>query len=310
MTHQLVSIIIPTRNRAETLKMCLQHIARITYPSYEIIVVDSSSDKKTMEIMKEYPRIKYVPFLHNKDKMPQARNLGIKNAAGEFVAFIDDDCMVHPDWLDNVLPHFQDPSVGAVGGRVFNKRLYTEPVYNGKYVGEILSTGEVISNWMIDTLKPIAVKHLPGGNNVIRKNIFKKLGGFDGGYTGGNYLEETDMFVRIGQAGFTIIYEPRCVVDHLQVPREDKGRETTDTRIHFYVIRNLVYFYIKNYGFTSEIFRNFLKSNNRNSLLLYIRSSLKYALLAILNVLGKLVGIFAGIQYLLSKLFSREKGLL
>lgn len=293
-----VSVIIPTRNRPEMIKMSLRHLLDQDYSHFETIIVDSSSNEDTREIVKQFSGVKYIFMQKGKDKRPEAKNIGIRHSKGDFVAFIDDDCMVRKGWLQNLMRNFTSKTTGAVGGRVINQREQTEPVYDRKTIGKILKNGQVIANWMVDCKNPIEVDHLPGGNWVIRRDVFDKIGYFDPAYTGGNYLEETDMSVRIAKAGFKLIFEPQAIVDHLQFPREgDKSRMTMDTSIHFYVCRNLVYFYIKNFGTTSPQLKGYLSSNNSDTLKMFILSSGKYLVLAMLNISGKITGFSAGIKY-------------
>ncbi|GEM_PF-611489 len=117
-----VSIIIPTYNRKEKLKACLESIFRQDYPKedYEVIVVDDGSIDATEEMMRQLsigrPNLRYCLQSH---KGPAAaRNLGVKQAKAEIIAFTDNDCILNPDWLKKMVEaHRIDDSLAAVGGR-------------------------------------------------------------------------------------------------------------------------------------------------------------------------------------------------
>ena len=98
--YSLVSVIIPTHNRSFLLKRAIQSVLDQTYPKFECIVVDDASKDQTPDVISSFEddRIKY--FLHEKNKgASAARNTGIRNSAGKFIAFLDDD----DEWLDTKL---------------------------------------------------------------------------------------------------------------------------------------------------------------------------------------------------------------
>src|SRR6266566_1597930 len=118
MANPTVSIIIITRNRPVLLQHCLEHVLAQPYPHKEIIVVDSSSNDESERVVVQYPEVISVRLHGQRNNMPQARNAGLAVSSGEIIAFIDDDAMVQPGWLDALLATYLDESVGAVGGRI------------------------------------------------------------------------------------------------------------------------------------------------------------------------------------------------
>lgn len=125
MTHRkpLVSVVIPTCNRRDVLARCLAALARQTYPAFEIIVVDDCSTDDTPAFLSafpaEHPQLA-VRTLRNETHAGAnpSRNRGIRVAEGEFVAFLDSDCIAEPDWLDRLVDGFESRCVGAVTGLV------------------------------------------------------------------------------------------------------------------------------------------------------------------------------------------------
>lgn len=115
-----VSIIVPVYNGASTLASCIESLLNQTYPSNltEIIIIDNNSIDGSDMIIESYP----VQLLYERDIQTSyaARNKGINEAAGDILAFTDSDCVVSPDWIDHIVPHFLDPEVGGVIGPILN----------------------------------------------------------------------------------------------------------------------------------------------------------------------------------------------
>lgn len=121
----LVSVVIPTCNRRDILERCLNAVATQTHPNYEVIVVDDGSTDDTPQFLTpfcaEHPGLK-VLCLRNEANIGAnpSRNRGIREAKGEFVAFLDDDCIAEPYWIEKLLRGFTGEGVGAVVGLVKN----------------------------------------------------------------------------------------------------------------------------------------------------------------------------------------------
>ena len=95
--YPMVSVVVAARNAGHTLKQCLDSLARLNYPDYEIILVDDGSTDATPDIASRYERVGYSR--QNTMGLAMARNVGIAAAQGEIVAFIDPDCRADEDWL-------------------------------------------------------------------------------------------------------------------------------------------------------------------------------------------------------------------
>ena len=99
--EQLISVIIPTYNRAEYLKLALKSVLEQTYKNIEIIVADDGSTDNTAEVVADFndPQIKY--FYQKNTGLPAAvRNLGLREASGDYIAFLDSDDMWLPEKLE------------------------------------------------------------------------------------------------------------------------------------------------------------------------------------------------------------------
>lgn len=116
-----ISIIIPTYNRKDRLKQCLESIFKQDYPQekIEIIVIDDGSSDGTAqmldELLKEQPNFRYFFQMH---KGPAAaRNLGIKQAKGEIIGFTDNDCVLKRNWVKEMISaHRLEDGIIAIGG--------------------------------------------------------------------------------------------------------------------------------------------------------------------------------------------------
>jgi len=110
-----VSIIIPTKNNGDILEKCLASIRNLDYPpkdKYEVIIVDGHSTDNTVEIAKKYGcKVVYEDI----GRISYARDLGVKYAEGEFIAFTDADCIVDRNWLKELIKHFSASRVQDTG---------------------------------------------------------------------------------------------------------------------------------------------------------------------------------------------------
>ncbi len=130
----LVSVVIPTRNRATLLRQTIKSVLAQTWPNTEIVVVDEASEDNTQAVFDEFGgSIKVVQ--HETPKGPSvARNVGVGNSSGEYVLFLDDDDLLHPRHVEELIQFSEElPSdhIAASGWRRFQvseSRVEVEPV--------------------------------------------------------------------------------------------------------------------------------------------------------------------------------------
>jgi GT2 family glycosyltransferase len=222
------------------------------------VVVDSSSDSETADLMLSWPAVTYVRIAGGRNNMPQARNVGVAHAVGEILAFIDDDSLVSKEWLAHLVSGYRDPAVGGVGGRVLDRN---RPAISGESrVGVILADGTNIGNFAIETCEPRDVEWFVGCNMSFSRPALAASGGFDPGFTGDNSYEEVDHSVRVRKAGYRLRFVPGAEVTHLAVPRNPDvaTRDFESPRHRFYLARNGTYFYLKNFGPRGAFVRSFV----------------------------------------------------
>src|SRR5258706_11020169 len=121
MTVQ-ISALICTRNRADYLRKALQSLAVQSLPraQYEIIVVDNGSEDHTKDVVDAYCHMTNLVYIYEETPgLSRARNVAFRRAKGQFVAFLDDDAVGSPMWLEKYLEVFQTfkPTPGSVGGK-------------------------------------------------------------------------------------------------------------------------------------------------------------------------------------------------
>jgi cellulose synthase/poly-beta-1,6-N-acetylglucosamine synthase-like glycosyltransferase len=192
-------------NSALTIEECIKSLLNIEYPKdkYEIIIVDNNSTDTTVEIVKKYP----VKLLHEgKQSSYAARNLGIKNAKGEIVAFTDADCIVNKDWLKQLVKNLEDETTAGVGGEIiaYNPKTIVERY---SVEGDILSQKSFFESEFVNLKMPF----IATANSAYKKEILNEIGLFDDSFTSGG---DVDLSWRITFKGYRIVYEPKAIVYH------------------------------------------------------------------------------------------------
>lgn len=150
--NPLVSVIIPTRNRQELLKRSLQSIYDQTYKNIEIIVVDDQSVDGTPDFLRAESKSRGIRFIRNEfpNGAGKARNIGIKEALGDIIAFQDDDDEWLPEKLEHQVAAFKrDPDVGLVYTGVelmkvdYGISYYSTPEIKGYIYKELLIENKI-----------------------------------------------------------------------------------------------------------------------------------------------------------------------
>jgi GT2 family glycosyltransferase len=235
MLERKASIIIPTGHRPGALSECLRSLGRLAQEN-EVIVIGEKEDHPTRRIISEnFPSIKYLEA--DQSSAVAKRNLGIAEASNEILVFIDDDVVIGDGWLAMLLMHYEDPSVGGVGGRV---RILVRGSESRTYGTGVVKDGFVIANWDVESASAFEVEHLPGCNMSFRRTLVLQVHGFDNVFRSFNFREETDLCFRVRKLGYRLIFEPRGSLTHLAL-----GQRSTGLRWTYFYVRNTLYLYLK-----------------------------------------------------------------
>jgi GT2 family glycosyltransferase len=163
-------VAIVTYERPTFVARCIDHLLVQTCPPKEIIVVDSSTSDDTARVVRDrYPMVTYAVCTAGRGATAVARGISHSMASGEVLAFIDDDAFAEPEWLEKLLPHFEDPTVGGVGGRQI-RRQAGELEEGVDAIGRLEPDGTITGNFAADPGRTVSVDHLLGANMSFRRS--------------------------------------------------------------------------------------------------------------------------------------------
>jgi glucosyl-dolichyl phosphate glucuronosyltransferase len=217
MHNKLISVIVCTYNRADILKFCLTSLVNQTLNNvvYEVIIVDNHSTDHTLKLsqifLKDNPNIRY--FYEPQLGLSHARNRGLQEAKGEYVAFIDDDAKAFINWLQEMNDFIRrNPDAAAFGGPSFGYSTVNVPVWFPPEFGTHNLGDE-------DKLLEIGKEWIIGCNMVFKREILIEHGGFlpKLGMKGHkiSYGEEIRVLKDLKEAGYEIYYASKMKVDHM-----------------------------------------------------------------------------------------------
>jgi len=215
-----LTVAIPTYNRASFLRQTLAGIAGQEFPPdhFEVLVIDNNSTDDTRAVVAEFATSNPAPchVLETRQGLDYARNRAIAEARGEFIVFADDDILMQPDWLAQlVAPLLADANrrIGAVGGEVIPVFPDGLPPWVAEWHAPLAFRADA---------GPLPSKHSPmGANLAFPKWVFEKLGPFHTALdrAAGNYFSggDSEMIRRVRAAGLEIWFAPAAAVKH-QMP--------------------------------------------------------------------------------------------
>lgn len=213
MTPSPVSVVIVSRGRPDALLRCLRGVSQQFYPNFEAVVV-ADPDGCNSVIKSDFAGlVKLVEF--DEANISAARNLGIAEAAGDVVAFIDDDAVPEPTWLSHLVAPFDaDEDVMAAGGFVRGRNgisyQWKAQTVDATGKTEPLNVDETRPSVLHPTERR-AIK-TEGTNMAFRRDTLSEIGGFDPAYH--YFLDETDLNLRLAGMGHATAIVPLAEVHH------------------------------------------------------------------------------------------------
>jgi GT2 family glycosyltransferase len=201
--HPKVSVVVCVYNGERTIDQCLSSLEKLNYPDYEVIVVNDGSTDGTRRIAERYS---YARLIDQENRgLSAARNVGIKAARGEIIAFTDADCMADPDWLGYLVARFQSSDFGAVGGPNL-------PPPDDSLVASCVAVSPGAPAHVL--LDDEVAEHIPGCNMAFRREALQAIDGFDPIFRAAG--DDVDVCWRLQNKGYKIGFSPAAVVWHFR----------------------------------------------------------------------------------------------
>ena len=223
-----LSLIIATYNRSAALVEALRSVVRQDFPAaeWECIVVNNNSQDDTLARFEafatEHPAINLRIVTETRQGLSHARNRGIDESRGEYIAIIDDDERINEQFISSYVALFDAyPDAASAGGPIIPEYPAGRPVWMSSY------TERPIAN-PIDLgrkIRPFPKGRIPGGGNMaLRRSTVQRYGAFDPslGRVGRMLIggEENDFFERLMRGGETCWYVPGAVMWHIIPPEK------------------------------------------------------------------------------------------
>ena len=202
-----ISLVICTYNRADILKQTLPFIESLYIPKemiLEVVIVNNNSTDKTLVLLSEFikkkiPKVEIKYVFEEKQGLSHARNKGYLKSKGEYVAYIDDECILPQDWLANAFEIIKSSRPAFLGGPFLGKYI---PGSSSKWFKESFGDSHMLQYDLPNG--EIKNRYLSGGNLFVRRDVFEKVGVFDTtlGMSGNqiNYGEEDELQMRFVNA--------------------------------------------------------------------------------------------------------------
>ena len=202
-----ISVVIPTYDRPEALRSCLNALLHQNGNlSYEIIVVNDGSTVSYDEVIEYVKSIKSsipIGFYSQENSGPaKARNYGVEMAQGDYIAFTDDDCAPHPNWLTSFMSHAKEDLV--LGGHTIN--AYRDNLYS--------EASQLLVHFIYAFFKDHPSMFFTSNNLWVSRKAFKSAGGFDCTHFTTSAGEDRELCVRMGFLGYTLQWVGDAQINH------------------------------------------------------------------------------------------------
>lgn len=227
MTPQLVSVIVPMYNAADTIGEQIEALVAQDYPgAWELILADNGSTDGTLEtIARDHPGLDAQIVIEDARRgAALVRNAAVRHSRGDFLAFVDADDRVHPGWLTELVAASE--GVDLVAGDIETESLNTPEARAARPLGSLA--------FVFD--EPDFLPSASGCNLGVRRAAFEAIGGFDPTFVVG---QDVDFSWRAQLAGFTIRFAPRAVVayrlrsDRDGIFRQMRGYGRGETKAYY-----------------------------------------------------------------------------
>ncbi|MDR8732203.1 N-acetylglucosaminyl-diphospho-decaprenol L-rhamnosyltransferase [Burkholderia pseudomultivorans] len=233
----LVSIVVPTKNKPELLRMCVEGLLHGTdYSNKEIIIVDTGSDDAEIlayyRQLKSEPQVRLVHFRHPFN-YSSACNFGASSARGEFLLFLNNDIeIVSRDWLQELVRVGMRPGIGVVGTKLVfpSKELQHAGVSIGIHLAALMYRDGKGDAWGVfgSPDHPRNWLAIMGACQLVRRSAFDEVGGFDESYRVA--MSDVALCLQVRRGGYRTAYTPYACLVHHEGATRGKSNPVEDIR--------------------------------------------------------------------------------
>jgi GT2 family glycosyltransferase len=235
---KLVSIIIPTRDKPDLIKTCVESIRQSTdYPNYEIILVDNgSTDPTVIDLYRQWQTDGWVKIVEYNQPFnySHAINLGVSAAKGMYLLFLNNDIRIfRKDWLNELVQWAMLPQVGMVGAQLWY------PDETIQHAGVVIDPNRLISHVFCHQPKHSTSPHgstdwyrnyvgVTGACQLIRAELFQWIGGYDEKYQ--LSFSDIEICLKLNAKGYRTVYNPHAQAYHHESATRKDNNPTEDIK--------------------------------------------------------------------------------
>jgi GT2 family glycosyltransferase len=233
-----IDVVVPSYRRSDELVRCIDALREQHLAPKKVIIVARPEDSETHSAVAAANWERLVVTEVSTPGMIAAMQRGAAASTADVIAFTDDDAAPHADWISKLTDVFEDPRVGAVGGRDV---LEGQTVCAGLEVGRLLWYGHLSGNHNLGTGRPRIVDCLKGVNMAFRADAlaFARNGLLRG--AGAQPHNEPIMCRYVQKQGLRVVYDPAIAVDHFPAVRPSgDNRGQVDRRLVADAAHNLL----------------------------------------------------------------------
>ena len=249
--NKQTAVILINWNSFECTRDCIESLRAMSYPDYDIILVDNNSqDGSGEELSRAYPEVIYLSLPENRG-FTGGNNAGIRyslNHNYKYSLLLNNDTFVESDFLEILASYLSDnPGTGAIQPKIYfnhdRKLLWNGGSWFNPWTGKdyVEGTGQSRSKTSESLKEP---DWLTGCALMVRNDVIKKVGLLDESLF--MYYEDVDYSFRIKKARYSLIYHPKSVIYHIagaSTRAKKKGKEGfLNPIVHYYLIRNRIWF--------------------------------------------------------------------
>lgn len=237
--NPLVSVVIPNKDHIKDLDKCIRSLQENnSYKNLEYIIVENNStEKETFEYYKELEkkdsRVRVVFWDEKGFNYPAINNLGVKQAKGEYILFLNNDTeILNKDCIEELLGYCMRSDVGAVGARLY----YEDGTI--QHAGVIVGLGGIAGHAFVGVsyddpgyfgrvMMAQDYSAVTAACMMVKRTVFEEVGGFDEGYAVA--FNDVDLCLKIRKAGHLIVYNPYAELKHYE--SKSRGYEDTEEKV-------------------------------------------------------------------------------